>query len=111
MAGWGGQTGGGVAREEGEGQEAPPDGGVARRPEQAPAEGAGRAAFGGFEGGDGRGVRESEGSARFSFLGLGLAIEMVIFLYWVGQKFRYAMTYLAHLLGPPLPDSSIFLSQ
>ena len=56
MAGWGGQTGGGVAREEGEGQEAPPDGWVARRPEQAPAEGAGWAAFGGIEGGDGRGV-------------------------------------------------------
>ena len=48
------------------------------------AEGADRAAFGGTEGGDGRGVRESEGSARFTFLGLGLAIEMLTFFYWVG---------------------------
>ena len=107
MAGWGGQTGGGVAREEGEGQEAPPDGGVARRPEQAPAEGAGRAAFGGFEGGDGRGVRESEGSARFSFLGLGLAIEMLLFFTgWaknLGMPWYTRPTYWVRpyrLLGP-----------
>ena len=97
-------------------------GGVAHRRPGAGAGGQRRAQIGrhlevpreatGGEGGVRRSGRLNLG-LNFSrmLMGLGLAIEMVIFLYWVGQKFRYAMTYLAHLLGPPLPGSSIFLSQ
>ena len=40
-------------------------------------------------------------------LGLGLAN---ISFYWVGWNFRYAVAYMAHPLGPPLPNRHVTLA-
>ena len=40
-------------------------------------------------------------------LGLGLAN---ISFYWVGWNFRYAVAYVAHPLGPPLPNRHVTLA-